>query len=91
MTEGLNAFFGINIKASPDLKIISRKTDSLFDWLGDCGGFMEGLNILGRIFIYSYSQYTLESFLALNLVRFIPSKSNEDSDQQGITKAKKRK
>ena len=38
-----DVFFGIDIKTSPDLKIINRKTDSLFDWLGNVGGFLGSL------------------------------------------------
>ena len=52
---------------------ITRKTDSIFDWLGNCGGFMEALKIIGKLFVFSYNAYALKSTLAQNLVRFVPS------------------
>ena len=52
---------------------ITRKTDSIFDWMGNCGGFMEALKIIGYTFVFSYNTYVLKSTLAQNLVRFVPS------------------
>ena len=51
---------------------ISRKTDSLLDWVGDCGGFMEALKIISSILVLSYNSYALKSTLATNLVRYVP-------------------
>ena len=52
---------------------ITRKTDSIIDWLSNCGGFMEALKIIGYTLVFSYNSYALKSTLALNLVRFVPS------------------
>ena len=52
---------------------ITRKTDSLFDWLGNCGGFMEALKIIGKALVFLFNTYALKSILAENLVRFVPS------------------
>ena len=58
-----------------DMIKITRKTDSVIDWMGNCGGFMEALKIICKLIVYSYNAYALKSALALNLVRFVPSKS----------------
>ena len=65
--------FSIWIGLSSDLLKITRKTDSLLDLVGNCGGFLEALKIIGSILVFSYNSYALRSTLALNLVRFVPS------------------
>ena len=57
---------------SSDLKTITRKTDSVFDWISDCGGFMEALKIIIYSLVFSYNSYRLKYNLAFNLVRFVP-------------------
>ena len=66
-------FFEVWIGLKSDLIKINRKTDSLLDWLGDCGGFMESLKLIGEFLVSSYSGYALKYLLALNFVRFVPS------------------
>ena len=56
------------------MKNINRKTDSLLDWLGNWGGFLDGLNTIGKNLLSPYTLYTLKSTLAFFIVRFIPSK-----------------
>ena len=65
-------FFSIVIGLESDMIKISRKTDSLLDWVGDCGGFMEALKIISSILVLSYNSYALKSTLATNLVRYVP-------------------
>ena len=57
----------------PDLKVINRKTDSIFDWLGDWGGLLDGLNFLGKTILNPYTTYALKYVLSYMLVRFVPS------------------
>ena len=71
MTYG--PFFEIEIGIKSDLSKITRKTDSLVDWLGNCGGFMEALKIIGQVIVFSYNAYALKTTLAQNIVRFVPS------------------
>ena len=59
----------------PDLHKINRKTDSLFDWLGNWGGLLDSLNFIGKLLLSNYSLYALNSNLAWLLVRFVPSES----------------
>ena len=68
-------FFEIWIGAKSDMIKITRKTDSVIDWMGNCGGFMEALKIICNLLVYSYNSYALKTTLAINLVRFVPSKS----------------
>ena len=72
-------FFEVWIGLKSDLIKINRKTDSLLDWLGDCGGFMESLKLIGEFLVGSYSGYALKYLLTFNFVRFVPSNNNEKS------------
>ena len=66
-------FFEFYIGIKSDLILITRKTDSIIDLLGNCGGFYEALMGIGQILAFSYNTYALKSTLAKNLVRFVPS------------------
>ena len=46
-----------------NLKQISRKTESILDWLGDWGGLYDGLVLIGRVLTNPYSAYALQSQL----------------------------
>ena len=71
--------FRFEIKAEPNLKKISRKTDSILEWLGEWGGLLDALNFLGKHLLSSYTSYNLQNSLALLLVRFIPSNKSDES------------
>ena len=66
-------FFEINVGIKSDLSKITRKTDSVIDFMGNCGGFMEALKIIGSTLVFSYNAYALKTTLAQNMVRFVPS------------------
>ena len=65
--------FELYLGIKGDLIKITRKTDSIFDWLGNCGGFMEALKMIGFALVASFNAYALKSTLAQNLLRFVPS------------------
>ena len=65
--------FKIDIGLNSDLIQINRKTSSLLDWMGDCGGFIEALKILLGFLVSGYNSHALKSVLTRNLVRFVPS------------------
>ena len=70
---------------------ITRKTNSLVDWMSDCGGFGEALTVIGYIFVFSYNSYALKTTLAQNLVRFVPSKSkNSNKSAETIKNTEKK-
>ena len=52
--------YSISLTLSSELLIINRKTDSLFDWLGDWGGFKDGLTIVVEIIIEFYQIHALK-------------------------------
>ena len=56
---------------------ITRKSESLLDVIGAIGGFFEAQKILCELLVGSYNTYALQSFLAFNLVRFVPSSSTD--------------
>jgi len=45
-----------------------RKTYSLLDWIGDVGGLLDGMYLIGEIIVTGYSVSSLESFIASALV-----------------------
>jgi len=53
-----------------------RKTYSLLDWIGDVGGLLDGLYLIGEILVTGYSISSLESYLASALVWVKSSSSN---------------
>ena len=82
MTEDKNEISILKTKANNAevlLEGLNRKTDSLLDWLGAWGGFLDGLNFVGGNLLSPYSAYSLNSALAFLIVRFIPSGVNNSS------------
>ena len=77
-------FFNYFIGIESDLVKISRKTDSIVDWMGNCGGFMEALKIVSNMIIGSYNGYALKLTLAMNLVRFVPSLSSNSEKNDKV-------
>ena len=43
--------------------------------MGECGGFIKALRIIGQVLVFSYQTYALKATLAENLVRLVPMKS----------------
>jgi len=58
----------ISISRGLDLKVHKRKTYSLLDWIGDVGGLLDGMYLIGEIIVTGYSVSSLESYLASALV-----------------------
>ena len=71
-TDGF-AKFSIRVNLDSDLLTINRKTDSLFDWLGEWGGLLDGLHLCAELLVHFYSVYAIRIRLVYLLVRFLPS------------------
>ena len=54
--------------------MINRKSSTILDLLGICGGLIRALTIIVSVLLNPYTSYTLKSHLATNLVRLVPSK-----------------
>ena len=65
--------FKLWIGLNSDAIEITRKTGTALDLLGIAGGLMRALTVIVSVLIHPYTRYVLESHLALNLVRFVPS------------------
>ena len=48
---------------------ISRQTYSFLDWLGDLGGLLEALLIIGHLFVGPVASYALNRKLVTSMVR----------------------
>lgn len=59
----------LKLRLNPDLLVINRKTDSIWDWLGDLGGFFDSLSLIGEVLVNPYAIYALRKHLAWLFVR----------------------
>ena len=62
-------FVSLQFTFEHDLTVINRQTYSLLDWLGDCGGLLDALLLLGQIFVAPISSFALSTKLMTSLVR----------------------
>ena len=77
-------FFSTHIAIGPDVLKIRRKTESLLDLLSAVGGLFRAFNIIGEAIINPYTLYALKAHLALNLVRYIPSKISKHDKRKTV-------
>ena len=75
----LYKFSSLEINLYRDLKVINRQTYSLLDFLGDCGGLLDALRILGELFANPVALYMLHTKIASLIVYILPSAANEKS------------
>ena len=69
------SFFEIWIGVRSGLTVINRTTPSLLDLVSATGGLIRAFTLTGLVVMNRYTLYVLNSFLASNIVRFVPSKS----------------
>ena len=70
-------FFSAEFTFKKDLKVINRVTYSVLDYLGDCGGLVDALVIIGQIIANPFAVIALKSKLAWLLVRYYPKPDND--------------
>lgn len=63
-------FASLEVNMSKDLRQINRETYSLLDWLGDVGGLLECLQIIGELLISSVSIFVFKARLMSLIVAF---------------------
>ena len=78
--EGRYKFGSIEVNLSLDLNIINRQTYSLLDWLGDVGGFIDAIVIIGKIIVFPYSQFRFSSFVLTRFFRFKPKHLDKEEE-----------
>ena len=76
--------FQLDIGFKNDLIQIKRKTGSLLDLMSACGGLYRAFNIIGEALINPYTLYALKAHLALNLVRYVPSKKSNNDKRKTV-------
>ena len=60
----------MEINFSPDNNIINRQTYSLLDWLGDLGGLLDALYLIGYVLISPLATFAINSKLLSTLFRY---------------------
>ena len=63
-------FTSVEVNFSADQLIVDRSTYSLLDWLGDMGGLLDALYLLGAIFMSPISNFALNADLLSYLFRY---------------------
>lgn len=65
-------------------KVIMRETYDVLTFVGDVGGLLDGLLILGNLFLWPYTTFKLRSYLLSSLFRRMPLNihGNEDPDKE---------
>jgi len=67
---------------------INRKTYSLLDWLGDCGGLTDALRFIAGLIVSPFASYALAAKLMSMILRFQQSDRDLSSDSQsGINRS----
>lgn len=61
-------FVSLDIFLDKELKVVNRSTYSLLEWLGDWGGLLDGLLLLGKVFVKPVSALALKAKIASALV-----------------------
>ena len=66
-------FTSFEINLNYDLELISRETYDILEYLGDLGGFMEAITVLGGIIMAPFMAFTYNNMLASLLFMYKPS------------------
>ena len=71
-------FSSVEMQLNFDLQQINRKTYALLDWLGDWGGLLDALFLIGDVIIQPLSGFALQAKLMTLLVGFQGSSRGDD-------------
>ena len=63
-------FTSIELNFSQDLQTINRQTYSVLDWLGDMGGLIDAIYILGMSLLSPFSYFALKTKLLYTIFRY---------------------
>ena len=69
---GLYKFTSIHFELNKSLKRTDRETYSLLDWLGDCGGLLDALYVIGSVLAAPFASFALNNKLISTMVRQKP-------------------
>ena len=68
--EGRYKYTSVGINFSQDSLLVNRQTYSILDWLGDIGGLLDALYLIGFVFISPLASYAMNSKLLSTLFRY---------------------
>ena len=63
-------FTSIEVNFSADQQRVNRQTYSLLDWLGDMGGLLDALYLIGMIVMSPFAEFALKTELLSSIFRF---------------------
>ena len=66
----LYKFTSMEVNFSPDQQYVSRSTYSMLDWLGDMGGLLDALYMIGELVIHPFATHALQVSLLSSLFRY---------------------
>ena len=81
-------FASVQFTFNQNMNEINRKTYSLLDWLGDCGGLTDALRFIAGLIVSPFASYALAAKLMSMILRFQQSDRDLSSDSQsGINRS----
>ena len=63
-------FTSVEVNFSPDQQLVTRQTYSILDWLGDMGGLLDALYLIGMIIMSPISNFALKTELLSSMFRY---------------------
>ena len=63
-------FSSIEVNFSADQQRVNRQTYSLLDWLGDMGGLLDALYLIGMMIMSPFAEWALKTELLSSIFRF---------------------
>ena len=80
----LYKFSSLEINLSRDLRVINRQTYSILDFLGDCGGLLDALKLLGELFANPVALYMFRTKIASLIVHILPSATSDRNEKERV-------
>ena len=77
-------FASLEINLNRDLIVINRQTYSLLDFLGDCGGLLDALKLLGELFANPVALYMFRTKIASLIVHILPSATSDRNEKERV-------
>ena len=81
-------FSSLWLELGTEVNIVERASYNLLEFLGDIGGLMDALYILGMVALFPFTNFTRKVELLTKLFRVLPAYSDpHDEGDDGPTKS----
>ena len=70
--ESKYKFYGVDFYLSQDLNVVDRQTYNVLEWIGDIGGLLDGLKLLGQFLVGPASAFAIKAKLLTSFFSYVP-------------------